>query len=67
MDIEEYILQGAVPKHAVEIYKDKDSEESRLIQQLSKDEFDEEYLLQKISILQIRLDDSQKCIEIERE
>lgn len=71
IDIEEYVLQGAVPKHGIETYKDKEdersAEEHRLIQQLSKDEFDEEYLLQKISMLQIRLDEAQKTIQIERD
>lgn len=42
------------------------AEEKRLIQQLSKDDFDEDYLLQKISILQLRLDEAQKTIQAER-
>ncbi|ETN63201.1 M-type 9 protein [Anopheles darlingi] len=70
LDIEEYILQGgAMPKHSVE-FRDKNeqlAEERRLIQQLSKDDHDEEYLLQKISMLQLRLDDAQKTVQIERE
>ncbi|XP_058837206.1 coiled-coil domain-containing protein 102A isoform X1 [Topomyia yanbarensis] len=70
LDVEEYILQGgAMPKHSVE-FKDKSdhvAEERRLIQQLSKDDYDEEYLMQKISMLQIRLEDAQKTIQIERE
>uniref|UniRef100_A0A182Q8S2 Myosin tail domain-containing protein n=1 Tax=Anopheles farauti TaxID=69004 RepID=A0A182Q8S2_9DIPT len=70
LDIEEYILQGgAMPKHSVE-FKDKSeqmAEERRLIQQLSKDDYDEDYLLQKISMLQLRLDDAQKTIQLERE
>lgn len=43
------------------------AEERRLIQQLSKDNFDEEYLLQKISMLQLRLDENQKSLQLERE
>lgn len=43
------------------------AEEKRLIQQLSKDDFDEEYLLQKISMLQLRLDEAQKTLQAERE
>lgn len=43
------------------------AEERRLIQQLSKDDFDEEYLIQKISMLQLRLDEAQKTIQVERE
>lgn len=69
-DIEEYVLQGAVPKHVVETFEEdrrNSAEERRLIQQLSKDDFDEEYLLQKISMLQLRLDEAQKTVQIERE
>ncbi|XP_055602136.1 coiled-coil domain-containing protein 102A isoform X2 [Uranotaenia lowii] len=72
VDIEEYILQsggGAVPKNSSD-FKDKSdqmAEERRLIQQLSKDNYDEDYLLQKVSMLQLRLDDAQKTIQIERE
>lgn len=43
------------------------AEERRLIQQLSKDDFDEEYLTQKISVLQQRLDEAMKTIQTERE
>ncbi|XP_065080728.1 coiled-coil domain-containing protein 102A isoform X1 [Ochlerotatus camptorhynchus] len=70
LDVEEYILQGgAIPKHSVELRDKNDvmAEERRLIQQLSKDDYDEDYLMQKISMLQLRLDDSQKTIQIERE
>lgn len=53
-----------------QIYSDErcsSAEERRLIQQLSKDNFDEEYLLQKISMLQLRLDENQKSLQLERE
>lgn len=43
------------------------AEERRLIQQLSKDEFDEEYLLQQISMMQLKLDESRKNMQTERE
>ena len=43
------------------------AEEKRLLQQLSKDDFDEDYLLQKISMLQLRLDEAKKTVQIERE
>ncbi|XP_055913896.1 coiled-coil domain-containing protein 102A isoform X2 [Eupeodes corollae] len=66
VDIEEYVLQGAVPKNLNELLEET-AEEKRLIQQLSKDDFDEEYLLQKISMLQLRLDEAQKTIQVERE
>lgn len=67
VDIEEYILQGAVPKHLTDEDRCSSAEERRLIQQLSKDNFDEEYLLQKISMLQLRLDENQKSLQLERE
>ncbi|CAD7004941.1 unnamed protein product [Ceratitis capitata] len=66
LDIEEYILKGAVPKNAPDM-DEVSAEEKRLIQQLSKDDFDEEYLLQKISMLQLRLDEAQKTVQAERE
>lgn len=43
------------------------AEERRLIQQLSKNEFDEECLMQQISMLQIKLDESRKNVHSERE
>ncbi|KAJ6641382.1 Coiled-coil domain-containing protein 102A [Pseudolycoriella hygida] len=67
VDIEEYILQGAIPKHLTEDERCSSAEERRLIQQLSKDNFDEEYLLQKMSMLQLRLDENQKSLQLERE
>ncbi|XP_054735595.1 coiled-coil domain-containing protein 102A isoform X2 [Anastrepha obliqua] len=66
LDIEEYVLKGAVPKNVSDI-DEVSAEEKRLIQQLSKDDFDEEYLLQKISMLQLRLDEGQKTVQAERE
>lgn len=43
------------------------AEERRLIQQLSKDDFDEECLMQQISMLQLKLDESRKNVQTERE
>lgn len=43
------------------------AEERRLIQQLSKDDFDEECLMQQISMLQIKLDENRKNVQTERE
>ncbi|XP_030376776.1 coiled-coil domain-containing protein 102A isoform X2 [Scaptodrosophila lebanonensis] len=62
LDIEEFAPKGAVPKHLGDM-----DEEKRLIQQLSKDDFDEEYLLQKITMLQLRLDEAQKTLQAERD
>ncbi|KAL9902931.1 coiled-coil domain-containing protein 102A isoform X2 [Glossina fuscipes] len=56
LDIEEFVLKDEVT-----------AEEKRLIQQLSKDDFDEDYLLQKISMLQLRLDEAQKTVSAERD
>lgn len=71
LDIEEYVLQGAVPKHNASHYKNNEeermAEERQLIMQLSKDDYDEEYLLQKISLLQNNLDESHKKIQIEHD
>lgn len=43
------------------------AEERRLIQQLSKNDFDEECLMQQISMLQLKLDESRKNVHTERE
>lgn len=43
------------------------AEERRLIQQLSKDDYDDDYMTQKVSVLQQRLDEAQKNILTERE
>lgn len=74
--IEEYILQGAVPKHILE---SKDSLDKRLadstevlnglngrMDKLHKDA-EEEYIMQKLSMLQLRLDEATKTLQIERE
>lgn len=68
LDIEEFALKGAMPKHLSDLDEaEAVAEEKRLIQQLSKDDFDEDYLLQKISMLQLRLDEAQKTLQAERE
>uniref|UniRef100_A0A1B0FGI4 Coiled-coil domain-containing protein 102A n=1 Tax=Glossina morsitans morsitans TaxID=37546 RepID=A0A1B0FGI4_GLOMM len=66
LDIEEFVLKGAVSKAITDI-DEVTAEEKRLIQQLSKDDFDEDYLLQKISMLQLRLDEAQKTVNAERD
>lgn len=82
-DIEEYVLQGAVPKHAVEIYKDSslyslDKDIVRLVDSNSTENnleknqsslqtcTDESYV-QKILLLQHKLDEAAKTISTERE
>ncbi|XP_046733941.1 coiled-coil domain-containing protein 102A isoform X1 [Diprion similis] len=83
-DIEEYVLQGAVPKHAVELYKESSIDtldrdmmklvgETNVMQdKLDKrqsviDASDEEFLMQKMSMLHLRLEEATKTISAERE
>ncbi|KYN05461.1 hypothetical protein ALC62_03747 [Cyphomyrmex costatus] len=83
-DIEEYVLQGAVPKHAVELYKESpsnllDKNITKLVtdsngkkdgldkQQSPLDMYNEESLTQKMSQLQIKLEEATKTISVERE
>lgn len=82
-DIEEYVLQGAVPKHAVELYKEGsmstlDRDIAQLVAETSIDSkaekrqssiemYNEEVLAQKLSMLQLRLDEATKTISAERE
>lgn len=83
-DIEEYVLQGAVPKHAVELYKESsidtlDRDMMKLVgdtnamqDKLDKrqsviDPSDEEFIMQKMSMLHLRLEEATKTISIERE
>ncbi|XP_014486329.1 PREDICTED: coiled-coil domain-containing protein 102A isoform X2 [Dinoponera quadriceps] len=80
--IEEYVLQGAVPKHAVELYKESssnllDKNVTKLVannsamkdapgkQQLNS--YNEESLSQKMSALQLKLEEATKTISVERE
>jgi coiled-coil domain-containing protein 102 len=80
--VEEYVLQGAVPKHAIERFSsdmskesfDGDAEQDGKVEETqdSCDNDDElsgdlEYLHQKMSMLQLRLDESQKLLQAERE
>jgi len=82
-DIEEYVLQGAVPKHAVELYKesssnsldknitklvaDSNTKKDGLEKQSSLDMYDEEFVTQKMSELQVKLEEATKTISVERE
>jgi coiled-coil domain-containing protein 102 len=73
LDIEEYVLQGAMPKDIKNV--EIDFEEKQLLQKLKtstkSDEADfnddHDYLTQKIKMLQLRLDDAQKAICSEKE
>lgn len=43
------------------------AEERRLIQQLSKDDYDEDHFQQQVATLQSRLSDAQRTIQSDRE
>lgn len=76
--IEDYILQGAVPKYVKEL-KDAldDKDDSELLNGIQKstenktnshrEDFDEDYVIQKLSMLQLRLEEATKTLQIERE
>lgn len=71
---EEYHLRGAVPKHADHDKADlKYSEVEEITNgfnmkdKMQKNDYDEEYLMQKLSMLQLRLDETTKTLQIERE
>lgn len=68
--IEDYVMQGAMPKDIKSI--EVEIEEKQLIQKLkiskSNDtEDDSEYLIQKCRMIQLRLEDAQKAIIAEKE
>jgi hypothetical protein len=70
--IEDYVLQGAMPKDNQTTDTQIDIDEKQLIQKLkiskSEDaEDDAEYLIQKSKMLQLRLEDAQKAILSEKE
>ncbi|XP_072394055.1 coiled-coil domain-containing protein 102A isoform X1 [Diabrotica undecimpunctata] len=65
---EEYVLQGALPR-----FKDADKKTSSVdedvangLEKLSND-FEEEYILQKLSMLQLRLEEATKTLQAERD
>ncbi|XP_063910289.1 coiled-coil domain-containing protein 102A isoform X2 [Zophobas morio] len=74
--IEDYILQGAVPRYVTEL---KDSLEEKTDSELlngvqkseksstHRDDFDEDYVIQKLSMLQLRLEEATKTLQVERE
>lgn len=78
-DIEEYVLQGAVPRHAVELYKESpnNSLETKTIAGSRKDALEEqqplvnayqdESLTQKMSALQLKLEEATRTLSVERE
>nr|CAH7753078.1 unnamed protein product [Callosobruchus chinensis] len=70
--IEEYILQGAVPRFLKDTEKKPDTSPEMVngaAEKLceNKDEYEEDYVLQKLSMLQLRLDETTKTLHVERE
>ncbi|XP_049818965.1 coiled-coil domain-containing protein 102A isoform X3 [Aethina tumida] len=73
-NIEEYILQGAVPRYIKEFEKKAEmSEQSNGTEKVNGErdrvsgEYDEDYVIQKLSMLQLRLEEATKTLQIERE
>lgn len=74
LDIEEYVLQGALPKDIKSLsLESSEYEEKQLIHKLksmkSEEDADDDhdYLTQKIKMLQLRLEDAQKAINAEKD
>lgn len=69
--VEEYVLHGAVPKHAVEASEafdaSGDTKTEKIHSPVNKEEMEEEYVMQKLSMLQLRLEEATKTIQAERE
>lgn len=62
------LLEEALAKHSLQLTKDEQmAEERRLIQQLSKEDQNEDFLLEKVTTLQSKLDEAQKASQLERE
>lgn len=71
--IEEYVLQGAVPRHTSQkditnkVISGSGDTLSRNSKTGQSDEYEQEYVIQKISMLQLRLEEATKTLQIERE
>uniref|UniRef100_A0A336LSQ7 CSON002791 protein n=1 Tax=Culicoides sonorensis TaxID=179676 RepID=A0A336LSQ7_CULSO len=62
------LLEEALAKHSLQMTKDEQlAEERRLIQQLSKEDQNEDFMVEKVNSLQAKLDEAQKLIQLERE
>lgn len=64
-DVEEYVLQGAVPKVANKTSSDEGADDGN--NGKHSEDYDEEFLMQKMSMLQLRLDQVTKTLQVERE
>lgn len=70
LDIEEYVLQGAMPKDIKLNEADIEEKQMQKLKISTKSEEaddDTDYLTQKIKMLQLRLEDAQKAIHAEKE
>ncbi|KAL3285072.1 hypothetical protein HHI36_019196 [Cryptolaemus montrouzieri] len=70
VSIDDYILKGAVPKYVSDLKADTSDRIGETILsecESNKDSYDEEYIMQKMSMLQLRLDETTKTLQIERE
>lgn len=69
ISIDDYILKGAVPKYVSDLKGDSSEKNNDIAQSEveSKGSCDEEYIIQKLSMLQLRLDETTKTLQIERE
>lgn len=72
--IEEYNLQGAVPRFAKDAIDkqydnvvDREPLNSNLKSTTDREEYEEDYVLQKLSMLQLRLEEATKTLQVERE
>ncbi|XP_044269218.1 coiled-coil domain-containing protein 102A isoform X2 [Tribolium madens] len=65
--IEDYILQGAVPRYVKDL--DEKNELANGVPKSGppKEDYDEEYVIQKLSMLQLRLEETTKTLQVERE
>ncbi|CAH1113055.1 unnamed protein product [Psylliodes chrysocephalus] len=67
--IEEYVLQGAVPKPCGDKRSETGEVEINGTEKMGgeRGDFEEEYVLQKLSMLQLRLEEATKTLQIERD
>ncbi|CAH1169744.1 unnamed protein product [Phaedon cochleariae] len=66
-NIEEYVLQGAVPRYLKESERRVDSEPTNGVEKSSDREYDEECFLQKLSMVELRLEETTKILQVERD
>lgn len=68
--IEDFALQGAIPRVVKELEKDLENtveQQNGSLKSADRGEYEEDYILQKLSMLQLRLEEATKTLQIERE